>query len=179
MENDILEKMRQESADMTKIARGDYSEIEELKMNPAVKRYLYLQELKDSRDLIEDGERIVVGKLIGKYGSGLINKTNNIWCCLCEVPASIAKSVFGIKLATANENERVIVYFDIENAAIKVAIKKEEQADFEASHKVVFGKQTIYDCTDRYFNTRQQFFSDCIEHGQEVSVQRLLEKPKW
>ena len=84
MEKDILEMIKQDYSDMEKISTRDYSEIAELEKNPIVQRYRYLIGLKESRDLIEYGKRCIVGKIIEKYGHGLIKESNNIWCLLFE-----------------------------------------------------------------------------------------------
>ena len=94
MEKDILEIIKREASDIKKIADGDYSEISELEKDPIVQRYLYLKCLKESRDLIEYGNRCIVGKVIEKYGHGLIKDSNNIWCFLFE---SEARNIRGFR----------------------------------------------------------------------------------
>ena len=58
---------------------------------------------------------------------------------------------------------------------IKEIEKKEE---FEKNHTIVTGKQTIYDCEDRYHNLRSEFFDLCIEQDQEQAVKLILQKYK-
>lgn len=179
MKSDILEKIKQESRDMKRIVNRDYSEIEELKRDPAVQRYLYLMELKDSRDLAESGESIVPSVILSKYGSGEIKETNNIWCFIYEAPAKNMVGVTDEEVSGYDDDQVLALYYDIENNTKRIVVKKEDRKAFEAANKVVFGSPHIYDGFDRYFNTRYHFFSDCISDGQEKAVERILARPKW
>lgn len=179
MEKDILEMIKREASDMKKIADRDYSEISELEKDPIVQRYLYLKGLKESRDLIEDGKRCIVGKVIDKYGHGLIKDSNNIWCFLFESDAKAIREVFfpGIFLdGNVRDDQVIVVYRDLENSERINFITKDKQEEFEATHKVVFGKSSILDPAGRYYNTRHQFFEDCINDGQEAAVKKVLSK---
>ena len=175
MEKDMLETIKQDYNDMEKISNADYSEIIELEKNPVVQRYRYLISLKESRDLIEYGKSCIIGKIIEKYGHGLIKESNNLWCFLFE---SEAKHIKGIPFDEVNGNQIVVVYQDVEDSSKIIAISKDKQEQFEATHNVVFGKPQIYDYLDRYFNVRHEFFKDCITDGQGVAVQKILTKKK-
>lgn len=171
MEREILEMIRQEAVDMKKIVSGDYSEIEELKKDSKVQRYLHLIDLKNSRELIEDGERCIVGKIISKYGYGSIKETNGIWCYLFEAPAG---RIRGIPVDSADPDQIMVVYQDLEDAKKLIAVSKEEQKEFEDNHTVVYGNQNIVSYGDRYYNTRHRFFKECIDNGQEEAIKKLI-----
>ena len=173
MEKDILNKIRQECTDMKKIIRGDLSEIKELEKNPAVQRYCYLMSLKNSQDLIERGERAIIGQIIEKYGNGRIEKTNDIWCFLFELPAEKIKK---IPLGDVEKNQIMAVYQDIEDSSRMIAITKDEQEEFESTHNVVLGNSKIFDESDRYYNIRHKFFDACINSSQEEAIQKVLSK---
>lgn len=178
MEKDILEMMKQDFSDMEKISCGDYSEIIKLEKDPNVQRYRYLISLKESRDLIEYGKRCIVGKIIDKYGHGLINESNDIWCLLFESEAQRLKEIPLIWLDKVDDKKIVVVYRDIENSSRMVAVSKDNQEEFEKTHNVVFGNSQINDYADRYYNTRHKFFEDCITDGQTTAVQKILSRSK-
>lgn len=178
MEKDILEMIKQEYSDMEKISTRDYSEIASLETSPDVQRYRYLIGLKNDRDLIEYGKRCIVGKVIDKYGHGLIKESNNIWCFLFE---SDTKSIKGIPFAlveTADDEDIAVIYRDLEDSSRMIAISKANQEEFEATHNVVFGNPQISDYSDRYYNIRHKFFESCITNGQEIAVQKILSRSK-
>ena len=173
MEKEILEKMIEEYKDMEKIADKDFSELDELEKNPAVRRYLYLSALKNDRDIVEYGKLYIVDNIMKKDGYGAIKETNNIWCYMFETKA---KNITGVFLPNIDKDKVVVVYWDLENNTKYVVIPKEEQKEFEAKNKVVYGNIRIGDYTDRYYNTRHKFFEDCIKVGQEEAVQKILTK---
>ena len=176
MEKDILEMIKREVSDMKKIADGDYSEISELEKDPIVQRYLYLKGLKESRDLIEYGKRCIVGKVIEKYGHGLIKDSNNIWCFLFESEARNIRGISFDGFDSIPEDQVMVVYQDLEDNTRVIVICKDKQEEFESTHNVVYGKSSILDYSDRYYNTRHQFFEDCINDGQETAVKKVLSK---
>ncbi len=178
MEKDILEMIKREVSDMTKIADGDYSEIAELEKNPIVRRYLYLKSLEESRDLIEHGRRCIVGRIIDKYGHGVIKESNNIWCFLFEAEAKKVKGSSFEHFDKVDEDQIVVVYRDIEDSSRIIAISKDNQGKFEATHNVVFGNLQILDYSDRFYNTRHKFFENCITDGQDTTVQKILSRHK-
>lgn len=178
MKKDILENIKQEYNDMLKISNGDFTEITELENNPVVQRYRHLLDLKKSRDLVEKGKRCIVGKVIEEYGHGVIKESNNIWCLLFETEAKKVKGSSFEHFDKVDEDQIVVLYQDIENSFRTIAISKANQEEFEATHNVVFGKPHIYDSSDRYYNTRRQFFEDCITNGQEEAVKKILSRQK-
>ena len=173
MKNSIFDSIKKDREDMVKIINRDYGEIKELENNPAVQRYLHLKSLEKSRDLLERGEKGIVGIVIEKYGHGLIKETNNIWCYLYELDSSKAKE---ISLQSGDDNIQMVVYIDIENSSRVIAISKEEKEEFEATHKVVYGNQRIGNPIDRYYNTRHYFFEYCLKDGQDKAVKKILTK---
>lgn len=176
MEKDILEMIRQDYCDMRKISDGDYSEIIELEENPVVQRYRYLIGLKESRDLREYGKRCIVGKIIEKYGHGVIKESNNIWCLLFESEAKYIKGIPFDCFDQIDEEQIVVVYRDVEDSSRTVAISKDRQEEFEATHNVIFGDSQILDYSDRYYNIRHKFFNDCVIDGQDAAVEKILSK---
>lgn len=177
MEKDIVEAIKRDCADMQMMVNKDYSELEELKNNPAVQRYLYLEKLKDERSLVERKERAITDEIIEKYGAGAIKETNNIWCFLYEIPGKrINKYFYFVYADFFNDNDTVALYCDIENSSRQVAIISNRKDEFEATHLVVYGNRDIYDGKGRYYNTRYQFFDDCIKYGQIEAVQKVLSR---
>lgn len=178
MEKDILERINQDYSDIEKISTRDYSEIAELEKNPIVQRYRYLIGLKESRDLIEYGKRCIVGKIIEKYGHGLIKESNNIWCLLFESETKYIKDIHFEYFDKIDGEKIAVVYRDLEDGSRMIAISKDNQEEFEATHNVVYGNSQISDYSDRYYNTRHKFFEYCITDGQDVAVQKILSRSK-
>ncbi len=174
MEQEILDAMRKERKDMETIANRDFSELEELKKDPKVQRYISLKELIDSNSVTVYGTRFIVNDLMEKYGSGKIQYTNNIWCYFFE---DVFKKVKYYNFSINDEfkdDDIVVLYIDIENDNRMIAIKKEKQEEFEKNNIVVYGKMSILDPNDRYYNTRIQFFRECLENGNEAGLAKML-----
>lgn len=177
MEKSILEMIKQDISDMNKAVDGDCSEILELEKDLKVQRYIYLKKLMESDELRAYGKNSILGIIISKYGQGAINESNNIWCRLFESDAKAIREVFfpGIFLDdNVRDDQVIVVYRDLENSERINFITKDKQEEFEATHKVVFGKTSIIDPSDRYYNTKHKFFSDCVDYGQEEAVKKAL-----
>jgi hypothetical protein len=174
MEKEILEAMKKEYKDMETIANRDHSEFKELENDPKVQRYLYLKKLMDSRTLIESGTKYIADELVDKYGSGKIRQSNNIWCYYFENEGKKLKYYIYTEKEDFTDDDIVVVYIDIENEHRTVAIKKENQEEFEKNNIVVYGNMSIQDPYDRYYNTRLQFFKECLANGQEAAVTKML-----
>lgn len=175
MKETVFKQMTEKYKDIKKISEGDFSEIDELEKNPIVQRYNYLLGLKNSRYEFENEDRIA-GYLLRKYGYGFIQETNDIWCLVYEISVQQYEEWFKTSLSEYDKNSTVLVYYDIENNQKHIAISKDEQENFESTHNVIFGKLSIKDDEDRYYNVRHEFFSTCLNEGQEVAIQRILKK---
>ena len=167
---EIIEKFKT----MEKIVDGDFSEIEELKKDPKVQRYLYLMDLKNDYDLSYSGKRSIISKIIEEYQSK-IEHTNNIWVMLIELNAKRARDFFDVS-DDIGDDEIVVAYRNLENRNRIVVIRKENQERFEATNKVAYGNTQILDCFDRYYNTSYHFFEDLINNGQEYAVENVLKR---
>ena len=73
-------------------------------------------------------------------------------------------------------NQKQEILEDLEDSTRVIVICKDKQEKFEATHNVVYGKSSILDYSDRYYNTRHQFFEECINDGQETAVKKVLSK---
>lgn len=173
MNKELLEQIRKEYKDYSKMTLKDYSELEELERNPIVIRYKYLLKLKDdiARSNFYDGkDPNYTCEVISKYGRGSITETNNIWCWLVDISARKYETIFNKALDDFSRNDLVSVYRDLENSKKTIVIPYTEQASFEATHKVVRGKRYIADFEDRYCNTRYPFFDLCLKESEEAAI---------
>ena len=117
-----------------------------------------------------------MGYILDKYGRNNIEKTNEIWFLLYEVPAKTYKKWNQKSQLEIDDDKIVLVYKDIENSSKTIFINKDEQEEFEMTHTIIEGNLKINDPIDRYYNARHEFFNLCINEGQEVAVQRTLLK---
>ena len=175
MEQEILHDMKQDYSDMLKISQGDYSEIEKLKEDSAVKRYLYLMKLKQDPYMAEHGNWSLVGNVMSKYGYGAIKESNDIWVYMWESKASRFKDVTFIGFdGPIDENQMAVLYQDLEIGNRMIVVNKAKQEEFERTHKIVRRDPNIIDPGDGYYNRKYHFFDDCIKEGQEIAIQRVL-----
>ena len=159
MEKEVLDLIKEKYHDMKKISNGDYSELEELENNPIVKRYLYLNSLKESRELKENKESEIIDNIMKEYGYGEIKENNNIWCYLYT-----------------SEEDNYAVYKNVEDGSKLAVINSDEIGKFESKNIIVYGNLEILDFYDRYYNLRYDYFKDCIDYNQYVAVKKLLKK---
>lgn len=176
MNKEIIKQIRQEYNDFDKISKGNLQEIKELEQNPIVQRYRYLLNIKDSIERIDDcyKQAYIVGEIIDKYGSGLIEPTNNLWFWFLDCSVSQYERMFKTVSEKTDKDKIVCIYLDLENSKKVIAIPIEEQDNFETMNKVIRGNRTIFDAQDRYFNTRYKYFNLCINEGQETAIKTML-----
>lgn len=173
MNESTLGKIVKEYKDIKKIVEGDFSEIEELEKDPIIQRYNYLMMLKDKRFDFET-DRAIEGHLLSEYCQGYIEETNGIWCLVYEMSVQKYEDGFNTTLNEYDKDDMVLVYFDLENNQRHTVISKEEQETFESSHDVIYGKPSITDGCDRYYNVRRAFLDLCLKEGQDVAVKKVL-----
>ena len=177
MENEILEKIRTEYKDITEALRTKFREINKLEDNSSVKRYNYLKSLKDKASSGEfNDDKSVLDYCIDEYGYGKPRQTNEIWLFMFECPILTFERKFNLRLLEEDKSKIVAYYTDIENKSKHAIVTKENQDEFESTHNVVTGKQDIRDYIDRYYNIRHEFFTTCVEEGQENAVKIVLKK---
>ncbi len=176
MNKEILKQIKQEYNELHKIAKGDLKEIEELEKSPIVQRYKYLLNIKKSFDRVDDCYRQshIFGEIINKYGNGLIEPTNNLWFWFLDGSVSKYEEMFKTVLDETDKDRIVCIYLDLENSKKVIVVPIEEQDTFEAMHKVIRGKRTIFNAQDRYFNARYEYFNLCINEGQEIAIRTML-----
>ena len=160
MDNVTLEKMQQDYNDVKKVVNGDYSEIEKLEQDPAVKRYLFLKSLKDDVSLAYGGESSAIDYIMRKYGRGEIKDSDTTWFFYFE---DVSKELLHAKnvyeyFEEVPDNQMMVVYVAIENDRRIIAISKDKQEEFEREHTVVYGKESILDRRDRYYNEKYRIF---------------------
>ena len=177
MENEILEKIRKEYKDITEAINSNFREISRLEDNQFVKRYNYLKSLKAKASFGEfSNDKNVLDYCLEEYGYGKPRETNEIWLFMFECSIEKYEKMFKVRLLEEDKNKMVAYYTDIENKSKHAVVAKEKQEEFESTHRVVTGKLSIYDCCDRYYNLRREFFASCLEEGQEQAVQKILKK---
>ena len=121
-------------------------------------------------------EAHIYGKLIDKYGNGLIKNTNNLWVWLLETDINNYERLFKTSLEETDKNKIINVYVDLENSNIVTCVTLEDKDHFEETHNVLKGKRTIIDFNDRYFNLRYEFFKLSLNYEQKDVVKKLLEE---
>ena len=177
MENEVIENIRKEYKDITGVIDSNFRELGLLEDNAVVKRYKYLKGLKDK---VQCGElkdnKSVLDHCIEEYGYGKPRQTNEIWLYMLECTVEKFEQLFKVRLLEQDKSKTVVLYYDIENRAKHAIVPKENQEEYESTHNVVYGKETIYDCMDRYYNLRREFFVSCVEEGQEKAVGMVLSK---
>ncbi len=177
MENEVLDRIKKEYNDISDTLKSNFREIGRLEETLTVKRYNYLKELRSKvqcGEFSKDGD--VLDYCLEEYGYGKPRKTNEIWLYMLECPVSQYEEYFNIRLLEQDKSKVVILYTDLENRTKRSIVPKENQEEFESTHRVIYGKSTIFDCYDRYYNARREFFVSCLENGQEEAVQMILTK---
>ncbi len=182
MEQEMLEKLKAEYNDISKMLSNNFEEIVELEKNPIIIRYNYLKSIQNSAERCDYynsddyKKKYFLDLCIKKYGISW--QTNNIYVFMFECTQKRLEDLLHQTLSLSKDSkDNVVVYYvDIENPSKYLIIKKEEQEEFEKTHKVIIGKNSIYDSYDRYYNVRREFFASCIEDGQEQAVKLVLTK---
>lgn len=175
MENEILDKIKKEYKDIRDTLNNNFREISRLEETSTVKRYNYLKNLRDrARSGEFEKDRDVLDYCLEEYGYGKPRKTNEIWLYMLECPIATYEKLFKVRLLEQDKSKTVILYIDLENRTKRSIVLKENQEEFERTHRVIYGKEHILDCYDRYYNARREFFVSCLENGQEKAVQMIL-----
>ncbi len=174
MEKEILEKIKQEFSETKLWLETDLAEMEELEKNPIVARYARLVKLKCELDhgLSLDSDDAIVRHAFWKYAQGSIKETNDIWFLLGEYTPDSYRECYG---ETAEESD-VLVYINLENEFMYQTIGLDEQKSFEACHRVI--KSERQENWRMYYKIRNEFFASCINVGQDIAVQKVLNKNK-
>ena len=178
MENEVIERIRKEYKDITEAINSNFRELGMLESNAVVRRYNYLKNLRDKYEYSPDFKtnKSILDHCIEEYGYGKPRQTNEIWLYMFECSIERFEQLFRVRLLEQDKSKIVVVYYDIENRAKHAIVPKENQEEYESTHNVVYGKETIYDCMDRYYNLRREFFVSCVGEGQEKAVEMVLSK---
>jgi hypothetical protein len=177
MENEVLERIRKEYNDITGSIDSNFRELSRLEDNAIVKRYNYLKKLKDMTSIGElKNHKSVLDHCIEEHGYGKARQTNEIWLFMFECPIEAFEKRFNVRLLEQDKSKIVAYYTDLENKSKHAIVLKEKQIEFESTHRVVTGKNDIYDYLDRYYNIRHEFFVSCVEEGQDKAVEMILQK---
>lgn len=175
MENEVLDEIKEEYNDISKLINSNFSEISELENNPIVKRYKYLKWLKNEVEFRRfNNSKDILDYCIDQKLD--IKKTNDIWMYMFECPIEEWERITNTKISEEDKSKVIVWYANIENLSNEELVLKEKQKEFESTHKVVTGKETILDCYDRHYNLRHEFFTSCVEEGQDIAVQKILKK---
>ena len=177
MENELLETVKRECKDITELFTSDFAEIDKLEKNPIVQRYKYLIKLRDQsiyNGFVSDDK--ILDYCLEQYVYGKVRETNDIWLLMIEGTVGEFEKLFGIQLLEKDKSKVAIFYKDIEDPTRTNLVLKEDQEEFEKAHRVVTGKEYIYDCEGRYYNLKHEFFTSCVKDGQENAVQMILKK---
>lgn len=82
--------------------------------------------------------------------------------------------MFSVSLDKADKDSIIAVYIDLENSKKVITIPIDNKVDFESTNNVIKGKRTIIDSADRYYNARYEFFSLCVNKGQNQALEMML-----
>ena len=181
MEKELLEKIKQEINEkykdkekITKIIK----EIDELKNNKYVKRYLEIAKYDNTinREFITEPQEKIKKDIISR-NSKLCRTTNKIYFCFGNYP--------GIKKTNGEyyisnhpgygDVELVTLYRNIENYQDSYIIPTNECEEFENNHYVIpyiIGKDNLL----RYNIIQQEFFDDALNNNQEEATSKILKK---
>ncbi len=182
MEQEMLEKLKAEYNDISKMLSNNFEEIVELEKNPIIIRYNYLKSIQNSAERCDYynsddyKKKYFLDLCIKKYGISW--QTNNIYVFMFECTQKRLEDLLHqtLSLSKDSKDNMVAYYVDIENPAKYKIMSNENQKEFESTHRVVYGKEHILDCYDRYYNVRREFFTSCVEDGQDNAVQKVLSK---
>lgn len=146
--------------------------MEELEKNPIVARYARLLKLKCELDhgLCLDTDDAIVRHEFWKYRQGIIKETNDIWLLLGEYTPDSYRECY----EETTEEADVLVYINLENEFMHQAIGLDEQKSFETCHRVI--KSERQDNWRMYYKIRDEFLVNCINDGQDIAVQKVLNK---
>ena len=171
MKKEIYDAMMEYYDSSYKILTGDYSELEELEKDPKVQKYITLQELKSNPYPPQNKDELI-NECQKKFGINL-EKTNDIWVFMCELPYVSCTLRFKAFLDEKYINQNISIYQNIESRVLKF-VAEEDKKEFESKHKVIDGNPDISDFFDRYNNVRFNFFKSMINDGQEKAVEKKL-----
>jgi hypothetical protein len=177
MENELLKKMKLDVEDTKYLVTTHLDEINYLEHNPIVKRYRKLLHLKYELDhglrLKTDDE--IIRYEYWKYTQGIIQQTNEIYFLIGVYDS---KKYFELTKLKIDENSEVLVYLNLENEQMHIAISLEEQENFESTHNVIKSLSDTQYIMGEYYKIREEFFVDCVNSGQDVAVKKILSKNK-
>ena len=181
MQKELYDQIQKDYSDYKRMVNKDYEELEELENNPIVKRYKYLLQLKDdiARTNFYDGKNPdFICEVINRYGKGLITETLNIWAWFLNISVGKYEEIFKKTLEGMDKDGMISVYIDIENSKVVKVIPLEQKDTFEKENRVVKGNMSIYDASDRYYNTRYKFFKLYVNEGEDIAVKTIIEQEK-
>ena len=174
MEKEILEKIKRDIIETKQWLETDLAEIKELEKNPIVAKYARMIKLKYELDhgLFLDSDDAIGKHEFWKYTQGSINETNDICFLLGKYDSDSYIKYYG----EATEETNVLVYVNLENELMHKAIGLDKQEKFESCH-IVIKTERQNDWT-RYYKVRDEFFTNCINDGQDTAVQKVISKNK-
>lgn len=191
MNDNVLNGLKMEYQEIIGAIDSDFKEITEMEKSSCanMQRYKHLKELRDIISMYRfQGNQVYIKLKILDLcikSCGIIEDTNDIYLLMYEGEIEIIERILGKEYVESSlgqyakdKNNIAVYYIDIENPLKKIIVPIEKQDEFEKTHTVVIGKQTIYDCNDRYYNLRSEFFDTCIKQDQEQAVQLVLQKYK-
>lgn len=185
MKKELIEKIKEEIVDLKykqKIIRDSIVELDELKQNQSVKRFLELLEFdtEKNRRFIIKNEIGLLGVVYNKYGR-FLNENNNIYFCMGTYTNSnknVFEQGFGF-FALDRDDPRALfrIYINLENESDYIKVPIEECELFEIEHKVIFPK---YSCVNfkEYYKVSEEFFRTIILEGQDVAIEKVLSLKK-
>lgn len=154
-------------------------ELEALKENPYVMRYIELYEkVGDNDDCYNESENNIINDAYYLY-SGKNDKTNKIYFYLGTYKYSNECDInheSGTVLTFSYDPEaKFRKYRDLENDQIELEIPMKEAEEFEAKNKIIYCKYPFLSDME-YYDLSKKFFCDIIINGQENAVKKLLKK---
>lgn len=171
MINEILMEIRNKFDDGITVINNKFMELEELKKDSKVQRYIELANLKEIVDSLPKNEVYdeFINSLAAEFGNGYIKDTNDILVFMGEEPNTSLYS-------ETQNTQSICIYLDLENAQRKIIVPSSDRKHFEENYKygILYGDPAIKDNYLRYIMLRTEFFQRCLFEGQEPAVKHML-----
>lgn len=182
MEKELIEKKRQEFIEvkrLQKYLRDSILELEQLKENPYVERYIELLKLDTdkNRKIIEKSEDELLGDVI--YGICNVNRTNKIYFYLGTYKYSLeCDIVHGSNDVLVKRDDPMAdyrAYMNIEDEFDCLHLSIGNSEIFEKQYQVIFPRYQYFSQKE-YYEVREEFFKTVILENEDIAMKKILSR---
>lgn len=190
MKQELLDKIKEQYEDYSKMVKTDFEEAKEKSITEERKKkikwienicYYEEQAGKTTDDTIL--EEAIASVIRDEKDEIDLGKTNKILMYISEMQYGTYQKLLGVKFKGINPKEIYVLYMDIESKE-KYFIKKDVQEEFEKRHKVIVTYKNP-NCSNgmnyerNYYGIqfiRRNFIKEAMYSGQEEATKQLVKK---